>query len=110
MFVTNNHDSFGFWWNENFIKHEKVSKYYGQDCGCSYHSSSANERDKSKFIKPGYSEFYWVRYEFQCEKGGATIKVLPAMCKNNDLEKHLIIFLSYVSNDQYIYIYAKCNW
>ena len=32
MFITNNHDSFQLWWKENFIKHEKVSKYYGQDC------------------------------------------------------------------------------
>ena len=32
MFITNNHDSFHLWWKENFIKHQKVSKYFGQDC------------------------------------------------------------------------------
>ena len=32
MFVTDNHDSFHFWWKENLIKHQKVSKYYDQDC------------------------------------------------------------------------------
>ena len=50
------------------------------DCPC--HSSCANENeDKSKFIKLECGKFYWVRYEFQCEKGGTMIKVLPAMCK-----------------------------
>ena len=32
MFITYNHDSFHLWWKENFVKHQKVSKYYGQDC------------------------------------------------------------------------------
>ena len=32
MFITNNHDSFHLWWNENLVKHQKVSKYYDQDC------------------------------------------------------------------------------
>ena len=55
--------------------------------GCPCHSSSANENeDKSKFIKPECGKFYRVRYQFQCEKGGTTIKVLPATCEKNDLE------------------------
>ena len=55
--------------------------------GCLCHSSSANEnKDISKLIKPECGKFYWVRYEFQCEKGDTTIKVSPAMCKKNDLE------------------------
>ena len=74
------------------------------------HSSSTNENedhydqffDQLKFIKPECYKFYLVRYEFQCEKGGTTIKVLPAMCKNNDLEEHLSVFLKRVSNDQNI--------
>ena len=71
------------------------------DCPC--HSSSANQnKDKSKFIKPERGKFHWVRYEFQCEKGGTTIKVLPAMCKKNYLEEHLFIFLKRASNDQII--------
>ena len=58
--------------------------------GCPCHSSSTNEnKDKSKFIKPECGKFYWVRYEFQCEKGGTAIKVLPAMYEKNDLEEHL---------------------
>ena len=28
--------------------------------------------------------------------------------KKNDLEEHLFIFLKHLSNDQNIYIYAKC--
>ena len=32
MFITNNHASFHLWWDENFVKHQNVSKYYDQDC------------------------------------------------------------------------------
>ena len=32
MFITNNRDSFHFWWHENFVKHQNVSKCYDQDC------------------------------------------------------------------------------
>ena len=69
------------------------------------HSSSANEnKDKSKFIKSGSGKFYWVRYEFQWDKGGTKIKVLPAMCEKKWSWREFI-FLKHVANDQYIYIY-----
>ena len=32
MFITNNHDSFHLRWKKNLVKHQKVSKYYDQDC------------------------------------------------------------------------------
>ena len=32
MFITNNHNSFHLWWKKNLVKHQKVSKYYDQDC------------------------------------------------------------------------------
>ena len=32
MFITNTHDSFHLWWKENLGRHQKVSKYYDQDC------------------------------------------------------------------------------
>ena len=32
MFITNNHESFHLWWKKNLVEHEKVSKYYDQDC------------------------------------------------------------------------------
>ena len=32
MFITNNHNEFHLWWKENLVKHQKVSKYYDQDC------------------------------------------------------------------------------
>ena len=32
LFITNNHDSFHLRWQEHFVKHQNVSKYYGQDC------------------------------------------------------------------------------
>ena len=32
MFISNNRASFHLWWKENFLKHQKVSKYYGSSC------------------------------------------------------------------------------
>ena len=32
QFITNNHASFHFWWKENLLNHQKVSKYYEHDC------------------------------------------------------------------------------
>ena len=32
MCITNNHDPFHLWWKKNLVKHQKVSKYYDQDC------------------------------------------------------------------------------
>ena len=32
MFITNNHPSFHLWRKENLLNHEKVSKYYEDDC------------------------------------------------------------------------------
>ena len=75
---------------------------YLSNCPC--HSFCTNENeDKSKFIKPECCKLYQVRYEFQCEKGGKTIMVLPAMSKKKkDLEEHLFKFLKRISNDQNI--------
>ena len=32
MFINNNRTSFHLWWKGNLIKHQKVSKYYENDC------------------------------------------------------------------------------
>ena len=34
MFISNNRPLFHLWWNENLVKHPKVSKYYETDCRC----------------------------------------------------------------------------
>ena len=69
------------------IVNNKIQRnFLPPDCPCP--SSSANEnKGKSKFSKPKCEcgKCYQVRYEFQCEKGGKTIKVLPAMCKKMTL-------------------------
>ena len=31
-FITNNYDSFHLWWRKDLVKHQKVWKYYEQDC------------------------------------------------------------------------------
>ena len=33
MLITNNSASFHLWEKENLVKHQKVSKYYENDCG-----------------------------------------------------------------------------
>ena len=30
--ATNNHASFHFWWEKKLVKHQKISKYYENDC------------------------------------------------------------------------------
>ena len=32
VFISNNRASFHLWWKENLVKHQKVSKYYENDC------------------------------------------------------------------------------
>ena len=32
LFISNNCASFHLWWKENLVKHQKVSKYYENDC------------------------------------------------------------------------------
>ena len=61
--------------------------------GCPCNSSATNEnKDKSKLIKPECGKFYWVRYEFQCDKSGSKIKVLPAMCEKTMTLRSIYIF------------------
>ena len=62
--------------------------------GCPCHSSCANEdEDKSKFIKSECGKFHRVRYEFQCEKSGTTIKVLPAMYEKKMILRSICLYL-----------------
>ena len=32
MFISNNHTPFHLWWKEHLVKHQRVSKYYENDC------------------------------------------------------------------------------
>ena len=56
-------------------------------------------------------KFYHVRYEFQYEKGGTTIKVLPAMCEKMTLRSICLYFwsMSQMINDQNIYMLNASN-
>ena len=38
MFVSSNRASFHLWWKENLVKHQKVSKYYKNDCSILLHN------------------------------------------------------------------------
>ena len=60
-------------------------------------------------IKPVLGKFYRVRYIFENEKGGTTLKVLPAMCERNDLEEHLFVFLKRASLNGFIYALTKTD-
>ena len=64
------------------------------------HSCSADEnKDNSKFIKPQCGKLYWVRYEFQCEKSGTTIKLLTTM-----IIRSIYIFESCLKWSKYKYM------
>ena len=34
MFISNNRASFHLWWKKNLVKHQRLSKYYENDCCC----------------------------------------------------------------------------
>ena len=58
-------------------------------------------------IKPVLGKFYCVRHTFEYEKGGTSIKVLPIMCKRNDLDEHLFVFLKCTPLSGFIYALNK---
>ena len=60
-------------------------------------------------VKPVLGKFYRVRYTFENEKGGATLKVPPAMSERNDLEVHLFVFLKRTSFSGFIYALNKAD-
>ena len=40
MFITDNRSLFHWWWKENLVKHQKVSKYYENDFSYGLENSS----------------------------------------------------------------------
>ena len=60
-------------------------------------------------VKQVLGKFYSVKYTFENEKGGTTLKVLPAMCERNDLEKHLLLSLKCTSLNGFIYALNKAD-
>ena len=60
-------------------------------------------------VNPILGKFYRIRYTFENEKGGTTLTVLPAMCKRNDLEEHLFVFLKRTSLKGFIYALNKAD-
>ena len=94
MFITNNHDLFRLRWKENFIKHQKVSKYYGQDCNFFSISSDGTISQifgpkKEILSAPLYTEFAkgtvnlerWCKLKFDIALGnGTTFKISLDMC------------------------------
>ena len=47
MFIANNRTSFHLWGMENLVKHQKVSKYYGNDCRFMLSTDSDEKRTMS---------------------------------------------------------------
>ena len=82
-------------------------KIYFTLAGLVIPSSTNENEDKWEFIKPECCKLYQVRYEFQCEKGDATIKVLPAMCKKWFWRAFVYIFEVYIEWSKYIMLNAS---
>ena len=51
MFISNNRASFHFWWKENLVKHQNLTKYYENDCT----------------VVPSTEGYFFVSYRFQCK-------------------------------------------
>ena len=60
-------------------------------------------------VKPISGKFSHVRYTFENEKGGTTLKVLPAIYERNDLEEHLFVFLKSTSVNSFICALNKAD-
>ena len=51
MFITINDDSFNWWWEELFIKHQKVRKCNDQDCSFAWAISALATISWKLFVK-----------------------------------------------------------
>ena len=56
MFIANNRASFHLWRKENLVKHQKVSKYYENDCSCGL--SKLTSSRKNIFCMNFVREYY----------------------------------------------------
>ena len=85
LFITNNHDSFHLWWKENLVKHQKVLKYYGQDCRFHYTSCKVKSVSIRSFSGPYFpafglnSERYTITLRIQSECGKTRTRKTPDM-------------------------------
>ena len=50
-FISNNRELFHLWWKENLVNHQKVSKYYENDCRICLH----------KFLK--FLRYFLISYD-----------------------------------------------
>ena len=60
MFISNNRASFYLWWKENLVIHQKVSKYYENDCilvSLRYSVSISYVRQSSQL-----TQFLWTQF------------------------------------------------
>ena len=59
IFISNSRPSCHFWWKENLVKHQKVSKYYENDCSLVIHEfwKLLGESVNIKLTHDGFSGF-----------------------------------------------------
>ena len=69
MFITNNLDSFHLWWKKKLVKHQKVSKYYYQDCSL---LKSAGKVFSLPASNLSISAFELAKSHFAAKSDGAT--------------------------------------
>ena len=55
MFISNSRTIFHLWWKENLVKHEKVSKYYEDDCR------------SNKGFRAQWNNTFWISQCFQIQ-------------------------------------------
>ena len=69
MFITNNHDSFHLWWEKNLVEHQKVWKYYDQDCSSVITILAITGASEEPCVHCLFIDelYYWMKTRFLCE-------------------------------------------
>ena len=63
ILISNNHTSFHLWWNENVVKHPKVSKYYETDCSSFKVLKTSQAITRSRWASVEIDLELWLSYE-----------------------------------------------
>ena len=109
MFISNNRPLFYLWWKENFVKHWKVSKYYGTDCLKSF-LLLIMLLSTTNFVKN--SHIYARNAFFPLDKNQNSLFQKPWFCA---FWKKLLIFVysrSYNTkrSNNSVFLYLKIYW
>ena len=102
MFISNNRASFHLWWKENLVKHQRVSKYYENDCclvsrGCMVSTSS--------WVQILLRTIFYLARKNLCSKWIMNIIYIYHICHISYSNIYIYIYIYIINIIYYIYIY-----